>query len=829
MMIRAYLLSAIVFFSCQAVISSEPLVRQNPDIPEDCVAMMRKVCDWQLRQTNWNSNNNWQHGALFAGIMATYETTKDNKYLDAACFWAEKFNWELAGTYPTQHADHHCCAQTYLELYFLGDDDANRYHHAQITNNYIIKNPVTFVCASNSTQWWSWCDALFMAPPVLPRLTRATGDYKYIDLMHEMWADTQGCLYDTTDHLFYRDHHFFDDRSPNGENVFWSRGNGWVVGGLVRVLQYLPIDDPKRYKYVTLFKEMSARLAEIQPEDGYWRSNLLDANHHPNPETSGTGFFCYAIAWGINQGILDVKTYLPVVERAWDALVAAVHEDGKLGWVQAPGANPQPTYWDQSEVYGVGAYLLAGSEIYKFHSMQSTGNIDHFESYTGTIKGEPSLLDMWADGSENGSQSTIRLGNYGNRFMEFHYANDSAPYYSMADLVYNSDQDWTADDAELLSIWSKGGLSNDADNIYVELEDGNANVSLQKLFDNDVIRSGSWIELNFDLGEFAGVDLTRIRRMSIGVGSESVGALGTGNGTLRFDNIRLYQARCLERENLADIDDDCMVNMVDFAQMADDWLTVGEGYVPPVSPQASRLRAHWPLDEKGGTTAYDYSTLTRNGRCIGASWAPSSGRYSGAARFGDNRSDRIEIPTSVISLSAGSICLWGKVQGEQLGIRYFFGHTTIPTWNNRIQLYMDGDNSNLDVGLGNEHRCAGNIVNLQADTWYHIALTWERPNYVVYVNGNEEADGVYSGLNALGAEAHIGNNGAGNPQEALNGFIDDVHIYDYVLSAIEVMSLVNPGGYCPLPLRSDLNEDCKVDFQDLVLLTEGWLQTDRYP
>jgi len=828
-MLRTALLSAIVCVTCQAVIAVEPLVRQNPDIPDECVAMMRKVCDWQLRQSNWNSGNNWTHGALFTGIMATYETTKDQKYLDAARAWAEKFGWELAGTYPTRHADHHCCAQTYLELYFLGDSDPGRYQHAQITNDYMIDNPVTFVCHSNSTQWWSWCDALFMAPPVLPRLTRATGDYKYIDLMHKMWADTQGCLYSTTDHLFYRDNSFFDDRSPNGEHVYWSRGNGWVIGGLVRVLQYLPIHDPKRPGYVRLFKEMSARLAEIQPEDGYWRSNLLDQNHHPNPETSGTGFFCYAIAWGINQGILDEQTYLPVAEKAWAALVAAVNEDGKLGWVQAPGAAPRPTDRDHSEVYGVGAYLLAGSEIYKYRSMHSAGNIDHFETYVGTITGEPRLLDRWADGSVNGSQSTIWLGNYGNRFMEFHYANDLPPYYSKADLVYDSDQGWTAAGAESLSIWCKGHSSNAADDVYVELEDAEANVALQGLFDVNVVRSGSWVELNFELGEFVGVDLTRIRRMSIAIGPRSPAAPGTGSGTVHFDNIRLYPSRCLKARPLADIDDDCEVNMTDFAQMAEDWLTIGQGYIPSVFPDADRLLGHWPLDESGGMTAYDSSTPAYNGRRIGASWAPSSGRYGGAARFGNNPSDRIEIPTSPISLSAGSVCLWGKLQGAQLGTRYFFGHTTIPTWNNRIQLYMDGDNTNLDLGLGNEHRHVGDIVTLQADTWYHIALTWERGSYVVYVNGIEEAAGRYSGLNTLGVEAHIGNDGASAPQEALNGLIDDVHIYDYALPGNEVMSLADLSGYCLSPLGSDLNEDCRTDFQDLALLTDGWLHTGLYP
>ncbi|MHC4121225.1 MAG: LamG domain-containing protein [Planctomycetota bacterium] len=142
---------------------------------------------------------------------------------------------------------------------------------------------------------------------------------------------------------------------------------------------------------------------------------------------------------------------------------------------------------------------------------------------------------------------------------------------------------------------------------------------------------------------------------------------------------------------------------------------------------------------------------------------------------------------------------------------------------------MDGDNTNLDLGLGNEHRRATNIVTLQTDTWYHIALTWERPNYVVYVDGNEEAAGVYSGLNTLGSEAHIGNNGSRDPQEALNGFIDDVRIYEYALSINEVMSLADSGGYCAAPLRTDLNKDCSIDFHDLVLMMNGWLQTGRYP
>ena len=212
--------------------------------------------------------------------------------------------------------------------------------------------------------WW-WCDALFMAPPVLARLYAVSGDREYLDFLDRMWWDTTDFLFDSTEGLYYRDKSYIGKPNANGRKVFWSRGNGWVMGGTVRVLQYLPKNHPARARYVQLLKTMAASVARVQGEDGLWRPSLLDPTEAPVPETSGTGFFCYALAWGVNNGVLERKTYLPVIRKAWRGLVSHVREDGKLGRVQQIGAAPAKVAAEDNQEYGSGAFLLAGSEMLK--------------------------------------------------------------------------------------------------------------------------------------------------------------------------------------------------------------------------------------------------------------------------------------------------------------------------------------------------------------------------------------------------------------------------------------------------------------------------------
>ena len=339
---------------------------------DETIAIMRKVCDWQLEnfpeEAFWSNkmhpilNNGWIRGTFFTGDMATYYTTGDEKYLNAAIALSEKENW-LPAPRP-RHADDQGIGQTYAEIYFIKKDPKMI---AAIVETFdkIMADPVP-----GRVDWW-WCDALFMAPPAMARIAVATGEQKYLDFMNEMWWDCTEFLYDTEEHLYYRDKRYKvgpggqGRLSPRRKKIFWSRGNGWVMGGTVRVLQYMPKDYPDRPKYIKLHKEMAAKIASLQGEDGLWRTSLLEADWYPTGETSGSAFFCYALAWGINEGVLEKDKYLPVVESAWKALVGAVDENGKLGWVQLVGRDPKSVKKEDTMEYATGAFLLAGSEVIK--------------------------------------------------------------------------------------------------------------------------------------------------------------------------------------------------------------------------------------------------------------------------------------------------------------------------------------------------------------------------------------------------------------------------------------------------------------------------------
>jgi rhamnogalacturonyl hydrolase YesR len=213
---------------------------------------------------------------------------------------------------------------------------------------------------------WAWCDALFMGPTSLAYLSTATGERKYLDIANKLWWKTTDFLYDSKEHLYSRDESYLTKIEKNGKKVFWSRGNGWVMGGLVRVLSNMPKNYPDRPRYIKLYKEMASKLASIQQADGSWHSSLLDPETFPVKETSGTGFYTYSILWGLRNGILDKKTYWPVVKNAWTALTSSVHPNGMLGNVQPVGAAPDKVDANTTETYGPGAFMLAGSELYQY-------------------------------------------------------------------------------------------------------------------------------------------------------------------------------------------------------------------------------------------------------------------------------------------------------------------------------------------------------------------------------------------------------------------------------------------------------------------------------
>jgi hypothetical protein len=220
---------------------------------------------------------------------------------------------------------------------------------------------------------WSWCDSLFMGPPAWARLSSVTGDPRYLEFAIERWWRTSDYLYDKAEHLFFRDSRYFSQREANGKKVFWGRGNGWVLAGLARMLQYVPGNHPARPRFEQQYREMSARLLALQQADGLWRSSLLDPASYPGKETSGTGLYTYALAWGVNQGLLPRETYGPAVKRAWQALSSHVTAEGRLTHVQPIGADPKRFDPQSTDVFAVGALLMAGSEMYRMGLVEAAG------------------------------------------------------------------------------------------------------------------------------------------------------------------------------------------------------------------------------------------------------------------------------------------------------------------------------------------------------------------------------------------------------------------------------------------------------------------------
>jgi unsaturated rhamnogalacturonyl hydrolase len=321
---------------------------------KDIVIAMRKVGDWELQRSRPYFSQDWTFAALYTGFMAAARSLPQASYENAMLEVGNKFDWKLGPR--LSNADDQAIGQTYFGLYRDHRQprmiDATR---AQF--DALMKAPDD----PQKPVWW-WCDALFMAPPVWARLYRATGNKSYLDYMDREWWITSNLLYDPQEHLYFRDATYLQKREANGKKVLWSRGNGWVMAGLARVLEEMPEDYPTRHKYIEQYQQMSARIVSLQGSDGLWRPGLLDADAYPLPEVSGSAFFVYSLAWGINHHILDRATYLPVVQMAWKGLVSHIYADGRLGCIQPIGAAPGDFKPSSSYVYGVGAFLLAGSE-----------------------------------------------------------------------------------------------------------------------------------------------------------------------------------------------------------------------------------------------------------------------------------------------------------------------------------------------------------------------------------------------------------------------------------------------------------------------------------
>ena len=250
---------------------------------------MQRVGDWQLANPATNRVTGWIQSVSDVGIMALAGISGDPKYRDAMLAKGETNAWQLAEYQGRKyHADDQCYGQVCAELYFLYRDN-RMIAPLRAKLDYILANPPANQSLENNQQTWSWCDALFMAPPTWLRLYAATDDTRYLDFAVTNFWRTTDFLYDKDEHLFFRDSTFFKKTEANGKKIFWSRGNGWVLGALVRTLQFLPMNSPDRPRFEQLFKDMAAKILSLQQPDGMWRASLLDPDNYPTPGSQRLG------------------------------------------------------------------------------------------------------------------------------------------------------------------------------------------------------------------------------------------------------------------------------------------------------------------------------------------------------------------------------------------------------------------------------------------------------------------------------------------------------------------------------------------------------------
>ena len=378
--IYCYLLSVIAL----------PLTSQAQALPkkEELLAKMTLVNDYfmakwpdpgkEIVTNKTRPSNIWTRGVYYEGLMALYDTDKNSdrrkRYYDYAVEWGDKHQWGLRSGPKTRNADDQCCAQTYLDLYVM-DRDRGQDKPERIQ---AIKASIDNMVASDKVDDWDWIDALQMAMPVYAKLGVLYKDPTYYEKMYQLYNHSKTVqggkgLYNPEDQLWWRDKDFVPPyKEPNGQDCYWSRGNGWVVAALVRVLAIMPKDAPHRAEYEQTYLAMMRALPKLQRPDGYWNVSLHDPTNYGGKELTGTALFVYGMTWGMNQGLLDAKTYRPIVAKAWNAMATeCVHPNGFLGYVQGTGKEPkdgQPVTFTSKpdfEDYGLGCFLLAGCELYK--------------------------------------------------------------------------------------------------------------------------------------------------------------------------------------------------------------------------------------------------------------------------------------------------------------------------------------------------------------------------------------------------------------------------------------------------------------------------------
>ena len=180
--------------------------------------------------------------------------------------------------------------------------------------------------------------------------------------------------------------------------------------------------------------------------------------------------------------------------------------------------------------------------------------VDNYEGYTDNDAEGEAIWQTWIDGfgvDNNGAQvgnlmppyAEQRIVHSGTQSMPYAYdnsgpANLSEASADIANLIIG--QDWTVGGVMALSLWFNGDSDNAPERMYVALSGTNGATGVVTHDDANAARTEGWAQWSIPLAEFSnqGVDMTRVKTMTIGFGDKNNPQLG-GTGSMYFDDIRL--------------------------------------------------------------------------------------------------------------------------------------------------------------------------------------------------------------------------------------------------------------------------------------------------
>jgi len=422
-------------------------------------------------------------------------------------------------------------------------------------------------------------------------------------------------------------------------------------------------------------------------------------------------------------------------------------------------------YWRIDEVGEANRGVPWKSSVWSFTTRDCIPDfivVDDFQSYTDD-EGER-IYEMWIDGWTNGTGSQVGFWGWGMptpawewQSMPLEYNNVRSPYYSETYRTWNVARDWTIGPVSDLSLRIIGQpvSTNSPDTVYVTVQDRTGKVGVATHRDPSLVNVDKWTQWRIPMSIFtnAGVDLTAVKRVYIGVGGRD-NPQPSGSGKIWIDDIRVVRSTAVD----------------------------------------ANLVGWWPFDEGSGTVAHDYSGNICDGAIVGATWA--EGVHGGAL---DSAGSYVDIPPEVWATieTQATVAFWAYTRP---GASFVFGAFQDAANGSARVMSVSLDNNRLYFDTGGTTADGYDRIFKVIDaadyenTWTHwtFVKNAETGEQQIYLNGVlwHSETGLTRTMTGV-TQFTIGR----HPDEHWRyhvGLVDDFRLYDRALEAREIKLLAAP-------------------------------------